>query len=155
MKCRKHYYNFFVVLENLKKKNISLYTPLKEKPANNVKIENGVSKLGQIYLILFSKYFSTSLKKSAFKALLKWGQNKTAFIELIKTINKKYIYGGFKTIQQFSKKVEKEEIRMDILVDSIHHIERSINNFHKIMYLQTAMSCLRVNYINFCNKPKK
>lgn len=48
MKCRKHYYNFFVVLENLKKKNISLYTPPKEKPANNPKIENGVAKLAQV-----------------------------------------------------------------------------------------------------------
>lgn len=31
MKVRKHYYNFFVVLENLKKNNITLYSPKKDR----------------------------------------------------------------------------------------------------------------------------
>jgi hypothetical protein len=48
------------------------------------------------------------MKKSAFQSIVRWSQDKTAFVKLIKTINKKYIYGGFKTIQQFSKKAEKE-----------------------------------------------
>lgn len=43
---------------------------------------------------------------------------------------------------------------MDILVDSIHHIDRSITNFHRIMYLQTAMSCLKANYANYIKRPK-
>lgn len=85
---------------------------------------------------------------------MKWGQNKTAFVKLIKAINKKYIFEGFKTIQQFSKKVEKEEIRMDILVDSILHVEQSINNFYRVVFLQTAMSCFKANYTSFCNKKK-
>lgn len=54
MKCRKHYYNFFVVLENLKKNNIWL-----KDTAIGVGegMKNGLAKLSQVQEVLYSKHF--------------------------------------------------------------------------------------------------
>lgn len=63
MKCRKHYYNFFVVLENLKKNNVYLK---EEGKVVSEGLKNGFAKLNQLQQILYSKHFEHSLKKTAF-----------------------------------------------------------------------------------------
>ena len=52
---------------------------------------------------------------------------------------------SFKEISLYAKKKEKEEIRMDILLDSIGHIDRAITHFYRITYLQTFMGQLKIN----------
>ena len=66
MKCRKHYYNFFVVLENLKKNNIWLKDSAKVVGEG---VKNGFAKLNQLQEILYSKHFEYSLKKASFGAI--------------------------------------------------------------------------------------
>lgn len=52
---------------------------------------------------------------------------------------------SFKEISLFAKKKEKEEIRMDILLDSIGHIDRAIRHFYRLTDLQTFMGKLKIN----------
>lgn len=92
MKCRKYYYNFFVVLENLQKKNITLYPQAKQKQQENPKIEMGFAKISQLHEILFSKYFSNMLKRSAFQVIVQWGRRKHALTKISKIIDKKIIH---------------------------------------------------------------
>ena len=60
-------------------------------------------------------------------------------------IERKYIGTSFKQISLFAKKKEKEEIRMDILLDSVGHIDRAISHFYRLTYLQTFMGKLKLN----------
>lgn len=62
-----------------------------------------------------------------------------------KVIERKSVGASFKEISLYAKKKEKEEIRMDILLDSIGHIDRAITHFHRLNYLQTFMGQLKIN----------
>lgn len=66
MKCRKHFYNFFVKLEHFKKKPV--------KPVINkldLLLPQFCQRMGQICVLLYSKYFERSHKKEAFESILK------------------------------------------------------------------------------------
>lgn len=60
-------------------------------------------------------------------------------------IERKCVGSSFKEISLYAKKKEKEEIRMDILLDSIGHIDRAITYFYRLTYLQTFMGQLKLN----------
>lgn len=62
-----------------------------------------------------------------------------------KVVERKCVGSSFKELSLFAKKKEKEEIRMDILLDSIGHIDRAINHFYRLTYLQTFMGKLKLN----------
>ena len=65
MKKRKHFYNVFVVLENLKKNNVyrCITVPI---IINEEKFKNGIGKVVQLEQILYSKYYEGAMKKIAF-----------------------------------------------------------------------------------------
>lgn len=65
--------------------------------------------------------------------------------KLLKVLERKYVASSFKEISLYAKKKEKEEIRMDILLDSIGHIDSAITRFYRLTYLQTFMGQLKLN----------
>lgn len=65
MKCRKHYYNFFVKLENISKKVAASNNKPKASPSP--KLAAAIEKTSQVSAILFSKYFEREMKKLGFR----------------------------------------------------------------------------------------
>lgn len=77
MKLRKHYYNLFVVLETLKKKNIFLFKAPSQEVSTN--FNQGITKLLQVQEIMFSKYYANDVKKECFKGIVAYSKNRKAF----------------------------------------------------------------------------
>lgn len=100
MKLRKHYYNLFVVLETLKKKDIYLFKAPEKEASTNVK--QGIGKLLQVQEIMFSKYYANEMKKECFKDIVSFSKSKKAFQIIQKIMNKKIIGICFKEIKGFA-----------------------------------------------------
>ena len=134
MKLRKHYLNLFVVLETLKKKDIYLFkAPEKELNKN---INQGIVKMLQVQEIMFSKYYANQMKKDCFKGILGYSKSRKAFQIVQNIVNKKIIGIFFKGIKDFANLIEKNEIRIDILIHSIQNINKSLLSFNKNQYFK-------------------
>lgn len=105
MKLRKHYYNFFVILETLKKKDINLFIAPSKKVSTN--LNQGIVKLQQVQEIMFSKYYANDLKKECLRGLMAYSKSTKAFQAIQKIMNKKIISIYFKQIIAFANAVEK------------------------------------------------
>jgi hypothetical protein len=105
MKLRKHYYNFFIILETLKKKDIYLFTAPSKKVSAN--LNQGIVKLQQVQEIMFSKYYANDLKKECLRRLMAYSKNTKAFQVIKKNINKKIISISFQQIIAFANSDEK------------------------------------------------
>jgi uncharacterized membrane protein len=86
---------------------------------------------------------------------MKWSRYKTALVKLIKVVQKRNIDESFMLINKFSKKIEKEEIRLDILLGSIHSIQRSLKKFYTTIYLKTFMNNLKASLASNKTKSKE
>ena len=79
-KVKKHYYNFFIKLENFKKNaqkeavNKVKEVEKEKKKIQSRKLQSAVEKLNQVNSILFSKYFENSAKKNVFTLLKYMGR---------------------------------------------------------------------------------
>lgn len=132
MKRRKYYYNFFVVLENLKKNNVyRCVPPAKTTPQMSV----GLAKLDQIAEILRLKYFDSALKKAAWRGISDSARDRWAIGRLIKVINRCKTAQFLKQMVAYSKKLEKEEMRLEILAASIKTIEIALKKYYRFSLL--------------------
>ena len=122
MKCRKHYYNFFVRLQNFKKKPVSM------KNSKLLAIlPNVLQKLNQTSELLFSKYFSRTLLKESFLKIRRIAQIKEGLRKISKLTISRKAQECFSKIVLHSKQMQKNHIRIDILVSSLKTIEAAMH----------------------------
>ena len=83
------------------------------------------------------------MKKECFRGILGYSKNRKAYQIIRKVINKKIIGIGFKEIKAFANLVEKNEIRIDILIHSIQNINKSSLSFNKAQYFKDFFTKLK------------
>lgn len=83
------------------------------------------------------------MKKECFRGILGYSKNRKAYQIIRKIINKKIIGIGFKEIKAFANLVEKNEIRIDILIHSIQNINKSSLSFNKTQYFKIFFTKLK------------
>ena len=76
------------------------------------------------------------MKKDCFRGILGYSKSRKAFQIVQNIVNKKIIGIFFKGIKDFANLIEKNEIRIDILIHSIQNINKSLLSFNKNQYFK-------------------